>query len=241
MARLLVSVRSAEEAREALRGGAAVIDVKEPDRGPLGRADFAVWSEVRRVVPRGTPSASRLGELNEWLPATAPLQNGVEKTPLAEQHDPDRYRGFSFRKLGLAGVGSNWKEHWARLRECCGVGPAWVAVIYSDWERAGAPHPHEVLEVALSSEDCGGLMIDTWDKTRPGAIERSWHDWIDHARSAGRLTAIAGSINALTIAGLRLLRPDIVAVRGAACRDGDRRKPVDALRVAELAAAAATI
>ena len=35
---LLVSVRSAEEARAALEGGAALIDVKEPSRGSLGSA-----------------------------------------------------------------------------------------------------------------------------------------------------------------------------------------------------------
>ena len=36
--RLLVSVRSAAEAEEALAGGAALIDVKEPANGPLGKA-----------------------------------------------------------------------------------------------------------------------------------------------------------------------------------------------------------
>ena len=36
MTRLLVSVRSAEEAEIALAGGADVIDVKEPRRGALG-------------------------------------------------------------------------------------------------------------------------------------------------------------------------------------------------------------
>ena len=48
MTRLLVSVRSAAEAEAALLGGADVIDVKEPDRGPLGRADDAVIAAVVR-------------------------------------------------------------------------------------------------------------------------------------------------------------------------------------------------
>src|SRR5947209_8028398 len=43
---LLVSVRSAAEARAALDGGAALIDIKEPARGPLGRADDGVMAEV---------------------------------------------------------------------------------------------------------------------------------------------------------------------------------------------------
>ena len=40
--RLLVSVRSAAEAEIALHGGADLIDVKEPTRGSLGRADGAI-------------------------------------------------------------------------------------------------------------------------------------------------------------------------------------------------------
>ncbi|MGI9178650.1 MAG: (5-formylfuran-3-yl)methyl phosphate synthase, partial [Pirellulales bacterium] len=36
---LLVSVRSVEEAIEAVEGTAAIVDIKEPSRGPLGRAD----------------------------------------------------------------------------------------------------------------------------------------------------------------------------------------------------------
>ena len=39
---LLVSVRDAAEAGNAVAGGAALIDVKEPARGALGRADDAI-------------------------------------------------------------------------------------------------------------------------------------------------------------------------------------------------------
>ncbi|GIS63269.1 MAG: hypothetical protein CM1200mP2_54940 [Planctomycetaceae bacterium] len=35
---LLVSVRSGQEARAAIEGGCAVLDVKEPAHGPLGMA-----------------------------------------------------------------------------------------------------------------------------------------------------------------------------------------------------------
>ena len=46
MAELLVSVRSLGEAQAALVAGAAVIDVKEPLRGSLGRADDATISAL---------------------------------------------------------------------------------------------------------------------------------------------------------------------------------------------------
>ena len=50
MTKLLVSVRCAEEATAALAGGADIIDVKEPRRGSLGRADDRVIREVMEVV-----------------------------------------------------------------------------------------------------------------------------------------------------------------------------------------------
>src|SRR5947209_7857771 len=95
VARLLVSVRSAEEARAALEGGAAVIDVKEPDRGPLGRADPSIWAEVRAAVPMATPVSVALGELYEWVGDDAP----GDLSPL------DASAGFTYRKLGLARAG----------------------------------------------------------------------------------------------------------------------------------------
>ena len=242
MARLLVSVRSADEARAALRGGAAVIDVKEPDRGPLGRADFTVWTEVRRAVPAGTPVSLALGELYEWLEGTGPrADNG---TPAAGfDHDPARYRGFSFRKMGLArvGVDADWAKAWSRLRRRWGAGPSWVAVIYADWQRAEAPPPDRVLDAALETDDCAGVMIDTWDKSRPTPIDLSWRRWIERARAAGRLTSVAGSLDAERIGRIAELQPDIIAVRGAACIGGDRHAAVDIERVARLVRAAAAI
>ena len=65
MTRLLVSVRDASEALAALRGGAALIDVKEPRLGSLGAATPEVWREVRRVVPTEVPCSAALGELKD--------------------------------------------------------------------------------------------------------------------------------------------------------------------------------
>src|SRR5437763_2302356 len=107
MAGLLVSVRSAVEARSALAGGAGVIDIKDPSRGPLGAAEPAVWRAVRRVVPREMPLSAALGELAEWKSRRA-----------LEQHDS---AGLSYLKLGLAGCGSwpgsVWQAGWRGLQD----------------------------------------------------------------------------------------------------------------------------
>lgn len=222
MAGLLVSVRSAEEASAAVRGGASVVDVKEPDRGPLGRASASAWQAVREVVPRSIPVSIALGELRDW--------SGVEDPP----------PGISFRKIGLAWSGPDWRARWSEIRRLEGKAPRWVAVAYADWRIASAPEPGAVLDEAIASSDCSGILVDTWDKSRPSPIESTprWAEWIALARRSGRFVALAGGLDLERIARLAPLKPDLFAVRGAACDRYDRRSPVDAERVARLVEAA---
>src|SRR3954468_1178551 len=65
---LLVSVRSPAEAEDALRGGAALIDVKEPACGSLGRASDQTIAEVLRQVAGRRPVSAACGELKDNLP-----------------------------------------------------------------------------------------------------------------------------------------------------------------------------
>lgn len=227
MAGLLVSVRSAREARDALTGGASVIDIKEPDRGPLGCAEARVWREVRAVVPAAVPVSVALGELSEWDVGERPAPT------------PDAFEGLTYRKLGLAGVGigDRWERAWADLRRACGPGPSWIAVVYADWSVARAPHPDAVREAAQAADDCAGILIDTWDKSRPSPLsaDPTWRGWFARARR-GRplLIALAGGLDETAIARLAPLGPDLFAVRGAACVAGDRRAGIDPRRVARL-------
>ncbi len=152
----------------------------------------------------------------------------------AEAPGPGRFAGISYRKLGLSGAGGDWSRAWADLRRRWGPGPPWVAVAYADWARAGSPHPDDVLAIALEADDCAGILVDTWDKRRPAPVDGSWERWFARARDGGRLTALAGGLDETAIARLAPLRPDLFAVRGAACVGGDRRAAIDAARVAAL-------
>jgi uncharacterized protein (UPF0264 family) len=226
MAKLLVSVRSATEAREALAGGAAVIDVKEPARGPLGRAGGEVWGSVASAVAGRAPVSVALGELSEW------------------RGDWADFSGLAFRKLGLAGEGDrpDWPERWAALRDSLGPGPAWVSVVYADWAEARAPGPDVVLDEALRA-GCSGLLIDTFAKDRPAPLDDSpvWRSLCRRARSSGLFLALAGRLDVEGMARLACLEPDLFAVRGSACRGGDRLGTIEAGRVARLAEAARAV
>src|SRR6478609_8313715 len=90
MTGLLVSVRSAAEARTALAGGADIIDIKEPRRGALGPADPNVWKEIQETVGRRVPVSAALGELHS-----------DEIGEFAS-----RASGFVYAKIGL----SDWRR-----------------------------------------------------------------------------------------------------------------------------------
>src|SRR5262245_29672057 len=62
---LLISVRSAVEVEAALAGGADLIDIKEPRRGPLGPADPDIVADVLRAVGGRRPVSAACGELRD--------------------------------------------------------------------------------------------------------------------------------------------------------------------------------
>jgi uncharacterized protein (UPF0264 family) len=225
---LLVSVRSAEEAAAALRGGADLIDVKEPRRGSLGRADDATIAAVVARVAGRRPVSAALGELAEpdacGLPLSAP--------------------GLAFVKWGLAGAAAgDWlKQLGQRAAEVAAVAPGCgvVAVAYADWQEVGAPPVAEVLAFARRRQG-GVLLLDTCRKA-PRRMLLDYLRVVELARlrqacaESGVLLALAGSLGPAEIAALLPVRPDWFAVRGAACVAGERGGVVAEERVRGLAA-----
>ena len=229
MTQLLVSVRSAMEAEAARRGGAALIDVKEPAHGSLGRATDRAIADVVRVMAGRRPVSAALGELlatlgDVWPPDDMPL---------------------TFVKWGLAGYGGSGAAVWRsklllavrgleeRQPSCRAV-----AVAYADWQRARAPMPEEICDFAIE-HSTGAFLIDTWLKDGSTLL-----DWLslheieylqERCHVAGVPMALAGSLGPAQIRTLLPLRPDWIAVRGAACRGNQRGAPVDEGEVRRLA------
>ena len=199
MAQLLVSVRSGDEALAALAGGAGVIDIKEPLRGPLGRADFTVWNDVSGIVPRSVRVSVALGELHEWS-----TDEGLERIPR------DVWTSLAYCKLGLANAPPDWIDRWRELRqrlsETNSATPAWVAVVYVDWKAAGAPAPEAVIDEASTIDACRGVLFDTWDKSRCSGMTLAWRPHVDRVRDSGRFVALAGSLDVEAIGRLAKLR-----------------------------------
>lgn len=226
---LLVSVRSPQEALEALSGGAGILDIKEPSRGPLGMASLAdlylICATAKAVSP--TAISAALGEVLDWQ--HAPL-------PVLPPH-------LQYAKLGLAGLGQEryWAAMWRPLRAefdvLRGKPLDWVAVAYADAERAGSPSVRAVLEAAIEG-DCRAFLIDTFDKSGGRLVDlipaTELRAIISHAHAHQVAVAFAGRVCAADLALLLPCEPDVIAVRGAACEAGVREGAVSASAVAAL-------
>ncbi len=70
--KLLVSPINSEEAIAALKGGADIIDVKNPKEGSLGANFPGVIKEVKETVGNQKPISAALGDFN-YKPGTAAL------------------------------------------------------------------------------------------------------------------------------------------------------------------------
>lgn len=217
---LLISVRDAEEAATALAAGADVIDVKEPDRGSLGAADYETIQAVVSKVAGIRPVTAALGELADLIDGRPP------------QFAASKLDGVSLFKIGLAQCGRDrrWREKWrqtishlARSPRTDGA-PGPVAVAYADWKIAEAPNPVDVLQTAAEI-GCPALLVDTWNKSH-GTLFDSWdvealREFVDDVHRRSMRIVLAGSLRRESVSLAVALQPDLIAVRGAACR-GDR-------------------
>ena len=247
--RLLVSVRNAEEALSAIRGGADIIDVKEPAHGSLGRASLEnltavgkclrdAMADAGRAVADPVPLSIALGEVEEWSSASPyfnhrgalQLNAGTHGTSdsLCEaisQLQPGYLKlGLSIAS-GTASSAGAWRNAWIDARCRFEGNHEWVAVAYADYDRANAPAPDEVLDAALAT-NCSVLLIDTFVKDGTSLV-----DWLDIEQLAalrketsahGLQLALAGKVTLAELTTLLPLQPDIIAVRGAVCESGVR-------------------
>lgn len=227
---LLVSVRNATEAQAALAGGCDIIDVKEPSRGSLGMADppdiNAIITFARSTTPT-IPVSVALGEALDW--------NDSRTLPHLRT-SPD------YVKLGTAGLArsNNRPDLWTRAAErwkrAGRLSSAWIVVAYADHQNADAPAPETIIQ---SAAELGvvGVLIDTWDKQTSGL--RSWLTDLEISRLRDRALAhelffaLAGKLRTTDLPAIADLSPNIVGIRGAACRGHDRESQLDPHAIAE--------
>jgi uncharacterized protein (UPF0264 family) len=218
---LLVSVRSADEVAAALAGGADLIDVKEPAKGPLAPAEAEVVAAVIGAVKGKVPVSAALGE---WSP-----------NAITDAHWHLELK-LDYVKWGLANYAPvvGWGEDLLDTRRQLPVGMEMVAVAYADWERAKSVPPAELVKFAKRFR-FKAFLLDTWGKDGKTLLDfMKPADAIELAESLKRVgitVAIGGSLRPEHAKQLKAAAPDYFAVRSSACAAGKRDGVIDEARV----------
>lgn len=222
MIRLLVSVRSVDEALLVADGGADFIDLKEPARGALGGLPAET---IRDIV-------AALRERGSTLPISATIGD----VPMHELDEIlSRVAAVGACGVDIVKVGiERGPAAGAVLRALAACARPLVPVFIADRgldERA----------VSLAqSLGFAGVMVDTADKRAGSLFEalplEAVQRFVAMAREAGVLVGVAGALRREQAPLVAQLRPDFAGFRSAVCA-GERSGALDAQRLRELVAA----
>ncbi|MBV8538284.1 MAG: (5-formylfuran-3-yl)methyl phosphate synthase [Alphaproteobacteria bacterium] len=204
MTMLLASVRSAAEARQALAGGADIIDLKEPAAGALGRLPDATIREILRAVDGRRPTSATIGDMELSPPR---VLEAVRDMAAA---------GVDIVKFGV--FGGDAPGTLAALAAPARSGLRLVAVLFADRD------PDFDLIDRCADTGLYGIMLDTADK-RAGPLtthlgRAALARFVQRGRDKGLLTGLAGSLSARDVPDLLTLSPDYLGFRSALATGG---------------------
>jgi uncharacterized protein (UPF0264 family) len=217
--RLMISVTTEEEARQALRGGAEILDVKNPGEGSLGAQSPDVIRNIKALLSGNTEISAAIGDMPN-LPGTAALA-GLGAAVC----------GAHYVKVGLYGARSEADAEILLSQVKNAVrdfDASVIAASYADFRRTGTLNP-ECLPAIAASAGVGGCLLDTavkdghtlFDFLQPATIRLL----AERAHDKGLMFGLAGALRAKDIPLARELGADVVGIRTAACR-GNRRDGV---------------
>lgn len=217
---LLVSAINIEEAKEALKGGADILDVKNPKEGSLGASFPWIIKQISDYANNKTVVSTTIGDV-PYKPGTvslAALGSAVS--------------GSNYVKVGLYGT-RNYQEALEVMNAVVKTVKEYddtitvVACGYADAKQIGSVLPEDIPKVAVNSnsdvamldtyQKDGRRLTDFLNKEELSQFTKQTHDY-------GLEVALAGSVNKKDIQLLEEIDCDIMGVRGCVCTGGDRNQ-----------------
>lgn len=214
----MISPINTHEAREAINGGADIIDVKNPKEGSLGANFPWVIKSIREITPKSMQVSATLGDV-PYKPGTVALAAAGAVVS-----------GADYIKVGLYGT-QNYSEALEVMKNVVKTVEEFdsdaivVASGYADANRVGAVDPMEIPKIAMDSGS-DLAMLDTAVKDGKTLFdymnEENLTKFIDETHDYGLKSALAGSVKEEQLPLLAENGCDVVGIRGAVCVGGDR-------------------
>ena len=223
---LMVSVQNLEEALQALKGGADIVDVKNLQEALVGSAHPHVVRDVRNAIPMERHASVTLGVVPNQIGtvAMAVYTAGVLRATSVK---------VGFMKTEYAAA----VETLLAAREALdGFDTKLIGSLFADNPLYDGLDAHNMVQLAKDGK-CDGFLIDTLTKDGRNLFdflgEDELRDMVVEGKEAGVSTALSGHLTIKDLDELARINPDIVGVRGAACQKGDRNSGVHWEPVAE--------
>ena len=222
MTALLASVRSDDEAFDAARAGAELIDLKEPNDGALGGLSIGDITNIARQLRARYPVKPISATIGD-VPADAFDEIAARVIEVSDA-------GIDYVKVGVA------RGPAARrcIEQLASLPATVVPVLLCD----GGMDDELVSHTAALG--FAGVMFDTGSKDGSTLFDHVDVDtlarWLRLTRERGAMGGIAGALGWAQLEQIRALAPDVAGFRTALCADG-RRSRLDPQRVAQWASA----
>ena len=209
-----------KEASAAIAGGADIIDVKNPQEGPLGANFPWVIKRIREITPKNIQVSCTLGEVPN-LPGSISLA-ALGAASL----------GVDYIKVGLYGLKTAQEavcllQNVNRAAKECNPNIKLVAAGYADAQRAGTLDPMLIPEIA-SKAGVEVAMLDTAIKDDKNLFNfltpQQLAKFVNYSHKLRLEAALAGSLRKQDLPLVYSLGADIAGARGAACTNNDRVK-----------------
>lgn len=218
--KMLVSVRSVDEALVAAREGADFIDLKEPGRGALGDLPVETIAAIVAAL-RGQGAAPPISATIGDVPMAdlATIAARVEATGDA---------GVDIVKVGVDAADPAAASVLSWLAGCGRtVVPVFIADRGIDLAMARAAARLGFVALMVDTADkLGGSLLDRYDDEPLRAFVQAVHE-------EGREAGLAGALRRDEAARLVAIGPDFAGFRSAVCA-GDRRGALDAAKLRAL-------
>jgi hypothetical protein len=216
---LLVSVQNLEEALEADKGGADIIDVKNLQEALVGSGHPDLVEEVRARIPQEKHVSVTLG--------VVPNQAGTVAMAV-------RAAGMlnaTSVKVGFCETDYDTAVEILResRRALKGYDTKLIGSLFADNHLFNGLEPRLMVKLATEGQ-CDGFLIDTLTKDGRNLFdfipEKELREMVLEAKRQGLSTALSGHLRLENLDELARINPDIVGVRGAVCRSGERDRTV---------------
>jgi uncharacterized protein (UPF0264 family) len=217
--KLLVSVVNKTEAIDSIKGGADILDVKNPKEGSLGANFPRVIRQIKEVTPKNLELSATIGDLPN-LPGTASLAAlGAAVS------------GVDYIKAGLFGV-QTYEEATVLMTEVVKAVKGFdldlktIASGYADFRQIGCVNPMALPTVAYEA-GADGVLVDIKIKSGKSNLfsfftDKELKELVKQTHNYDLLAALAGSLDKQDVKRVYSLGADIIGVRGALCSKKDR-------------------